>query len=89
TIEAVHLDLLNDSPLAPGAKARPPGLATGNQNMRVIGLTYRQAVDEYSRSLVQQVLQTTEGNQAAAARLLQLDSGNFNRLLKRLGLKAS
>jgi len=49
-------------------------------------MPYRDAVDAFSRALVQQVLDNTDGNRAAAARQLGLDSGNFHRMLKRLGL---
>jgi anaerobic nitric oxide reductase transcription regulator len=81
TIELEHLDLMSNqsSPMAsrPTGAALPEGLE---------GLNYRDAVDDFSKKLVLSVLKQTQGNRAAAARQLGLDSGNFHRMLKRLQL---
>lgn len=81
TIELEHLDLMsNQSSLMasrPTGAALPEGLE---------GLNYRDAVDDFSKKLVLSVLKQTQGNRAAAARQLGLDSGNFHRMLKRLQL---
>jgi anaerobic nitric oxide reductase transcription regulator len=81
TIELEHLDLVNDQPAY--HTARRPSVAALED---VDGLNYRDAVDAFSRKLVQRTLQHTQGNRAAAARQLGLDSGNFHRMVKRLGL---
>ena len=81
TIELEHLDLVNDQPAY--HIARRPSVAALED---VDGLNYRDAVDAFSRKLVQRTLQHTQGNRAAAARQLGLDSGNFHRMVKRLGL---
>ena len=47
----------------------------------------RDATDQFQGQFIQQVLQQHNGNWAATARSLQLDSGNLHRLAKRLGLK--
>ncbi|GAA4500516.1 nitric oxide reductase transcriptional regulator NorR [Pseudaeromonas paramecii] len=46
----------------------------------------RDAVEQYQRQLIEQALARHEGNWSAAARALQLDRANLNRLAKRLGL---
>ncbi|MCR2746846.1 nitric oxide reductase transcriptional regulator NorR [Limnobacter parvus] len=81
TIELEHLDLHNDEPMQLQKSQASLGLF---QPMG--GLSYRDAVDSFSKSLVEQVLQQHDGNRAAAARQLGLDSGNFHRMLKRLQL---
>lgn len=81
TIELGHLDLANDPPMYPAARRfAPTALEVAEE------LNYRDAVDAFSKNLVQRTLQQTQGNRAAAARQLGLDSGNFHRLIKRLGL---
>jgi len=87
TVELEHLDLVSEvghqhASTAPGA-AVIPGMGIDTQTE---GLPYRDAVDAFSRNLIQQVLEQTSGNRAAAARQLGLDSGNFHRMLKRLGV---
>lgn len=46
----------------------------------------RQAVDNFERRLIREALEQTGGNWTAAARLLQTDRANLQRLVKRLGL---
>ncbi|WP_349676349.1 sigma 54-interacting transcriptional regulator [Limnobacter sp. UBA1615] len=87
TVELEHLDLVSEAGHTHALTAQ--GLATiPNAGMvtPTEGMPYRDAVDAFSRALVQQVLDNTDGNRAAAARQLGLDSGNFHRMLKRLGL---
>ncbi len=52
------------------------------------GLGLRAATDAFQLALIEQTLAAHEGNWAATARALELDSGNLHRLAKRLGLKA-
>ena len=49
-------------------------------------LPLRDAVDAYQKQRILQALTTQDGNWSAAARDLQLDRANLNRLAKRLGL---
>jgi anaerobic nitric oxide reductase transcription regulator len=44
--------------------------------------------DDFQRDYISQVIDDCEGNWAAAARTLRLDSGNLHRLAKRLSLKS-
>jgi len=81
TIELEHLDLVKDEPLQISTRR-----SAGDAPQEADGMNYRDAVDEFSRKLVQRTLQQTQGNRAAAARQLGLDSGNFHRMVKRLGL---
>lgn len=87
TVELEHLDLVSEADHVHPSHTRGPatipdaGIVTPTE-----GLPYRDAVDTFSRNLIQQVLAHTGGNQAAAARQLGLDSGNFHRMVKRLGL---
>ncbi|HFQ5063918.1 TPA: nitric oxide reductase transcriptional regulator NorR [Vibrio vulnificus] len=50
-----------------------------------IGL--KQATDAFQKQLILRALESNQGNWAAAARQLELDSGNLHRLAKRLGIK--
>lgn len=52
------------------------------------GLGLRAATDAFQLALIEQTLAAHDGNWAATARTLELDSGNLHRLAKRLGLKA-
>ncbi|HDX8437299.1 TPA: nitric oxide reductase transcription regulator, partial [Aeromonas dhakensis] len=51
-------------------------------------LGLRAATDAFQLALIEQTLAAHDGNWAATARTLELDSGNLHRLAKRLGLKA-
>lgn len=81
TIELEHLDLLHDEP-----EQLQKRQANTSFYQLAEDLSYRDAVDAFSKNLVMQVLQQHAGNRAAAARQLGLDSGNFHRMLKRLQL---
>lgn len=85
TIERRHLDLIDDAAGAENFTANPEWLDSAQSALKG-GLVYRQAIDAFSRTLLQQTLNTTAGNRAAAAKQLGLDSGNFHRMLKRLGI---
>ncbi|MBP0047761.1 nitric oxide reductase transcriptional regulator NorR [Marinobacterium sp. AK62] len=50
------------------------------------GQSLKEATDQFQSDLVTAVLHRTSCNRAAAARELGVDPGNFNRLLKRLGI---
>ncbi|MBP9662558.1 MAG: nitric oxide reductase transcriptional regulator NorR [Aeromonas sp.] len=51
------------------------------------GLGLRAATDAFQLALIEQALTAHDGNWAATARALELDSGNLHRLARRLGLK--
>ncbi|MCE2747068.1 MAG: nitric oxide reductase transcriptional regulator NorR [Burkholderiales bacterium] len=96
TVGLEHLDLVDELEPALGLTVDNLSMInrlvtrTSNQTGTPTGLetspmTYRDAVDAFSKNLIQQVLQHNAGNRAAAARQLGLDSGNFHRMLKRLG----
>ncbi len=48
---------------------------------------YRELVDDFERGLISAALAQSEGNVAAAARLLQVDRGNLYRRMKALGVQ--
>jgi anaerobic nitric oxide reductase transcription regulator len=88
TVELEHLDLVNEVEHIHSLTVREIGSVqdAATATLHTPGMAYRDAVDSFSRNLLQQVLKQTGGNRAAAARQLGLDSGNFHRMLKRLGL---
>ncbi len=49
----------------------PPTLQTAEASGTVMGLSLREAAENYERELIQDALKTTRGNRARAARLLQ------------------
>ncbi|ENM6207520.1 nitric oxide reductase transcriptional regulator NorR [Vibrio parahaemolyticus] len=51
----------------------------------IVGL--KEATDRYQKKVIAQTLNLNQGNWAATARQLELDSGNLHRLAKRLGIK--
>ncbi|WP_207060943.1 nitric oxide reductase transcriptional regulator NorR [Motiliproteus sp. SC1-56] len=51
------------------------------------GVALSEAVDQFQKDLVREVLSRHQGNQAAAARELNVNRSNFSRLLKRLALR--
>lgn len=83
TVELEHLDLVHESPVQGALQHR---LTQTNVPGAAEGMAYRDALDEFSKQFIDGVLKQTEGNRAAAARRLGLDSGNFHRLLKRLNM---
>lgn len=78
TLEAAHLDLDLQAP-SPEKPAPPVPEAAD--------LPLKTALDTYQRQLVQQALEKSQGNWAAAARRLGLDTSNLHKLSRRLGLK--
>ncbi|OZT84452.1 hypothetical protein CIK04_12485 [Vibrio sp. 03_296] len=46
------------------------------------------ATDAFQKQLILRALESNQGNWAATARQLELDSGNLHRLAKRLGIKS-
>ncbi|WP_028111709.1 nitric oxide reductase transcriptional regulator NorR [Ferrimonas kyonanensis] len=67
------------------ASASPQPEAMQQQVTEAGGL--RDATDQFQTRLIQQALTAEAGNWSAAARRLQMDSGNLHRLARRLGLK--
>jgi anaerobic nitric oxide reductase transcription regulator len=77
----LHVQNTTQPPMtAPQPSPWMPGVITLDQ------LPLRDAVDAYQKQRIQQALTSHEGNWSAAARELQLDRANLNRLAKRLGL---
>lgn len=72
------------------AASLPPSTSPAMAPMTPLpgGLGLRAATDAFQLALIEQTLAAHEGNWAATARALELDSGNLHRLAKRLGLKA-
>ena len=80
-IRAEHLELQTFPPTATTPAAMPSQLVLDP------GLGLRGAVERLERQLIEQALHQHEGNWSAAARALQLDRANLNRLAKRLGVQ--
>ena len=78
TLEASHLDL-DLQPATPGAPELPRPAASE--------LPLKTALDNYQRQLVRQTLEQNQGNWAATARQLGIDTSNLHKLSRRLGLK--
>lgn len=72
---------------APGLAPHGPGGAPAVPDLLAGGL--RPAVQAYERQLIEHTLAQHQGNWAAAARTLQLDRANLQRLAKRLGIAAA
>jgi two-component system, NtrC family, response regulator AtoC len=71
---------------APNSGEGPPPAATGGpESDRIV--SYRDGVDNARRELLIKALRKTDGNRAAAARLLDLESKYFLKLLKTLGIE--
>ena len=80
-IRAEHLELQALPPATEAPAAQPTQVA----QEPALGL--RDAVERLERQLIEQALRQHEGNWSAAARALQLDRANLNRLAKRLGVQ--
>ena len=63
----------------------PPRIVAARTESQSDGISYRDAMDAYRRQLVMRALARTQGNRAAAARVLGLHEKYFLRLLKSLG----
>jgi len=59
-----------------------PGIVAVESKTRSGGFSYHEAVDDYRRQLILQTLAQTQGNRAAAARLLGLERRYLFKLLK-------
>ncbi|HAS6502134.1 nitric oxide reductase transcriptional regulator NorR [Vibrio natriegens] len=71
------------SPSATSDGRNTPDISSINQPN--VGL--KEATDRYQKKVIEQTLNLNQGNWAATARQLELDSGNLHRLAKRLGIK--
>ncbi|MCK8044368.1 nitric oxide reductase transcriptional regulator NorR [Shewanella sp. 1CM18E] len=67
----------------------PSSVAEHTAVMDQIDLTQglKSALDQFQTELIEQTLKDNNGNLSAAARQLQINSGNLHRLMKRLNLK--
>jgi DNA-binding NtrC family response regulator len=74
TVDAEAVALLGPVSRAPGTIA---GIGT---------LSYRELCEEAERKILREALERSEGNVAAAARLLKVDRGNLYRRIKALGV---
>jgi anaerobic nitric oxide reductase transcription regulator len=81
-LEGHHFNLASSPPAA--ASPRPD---VALQSQIATGMGLRAATDAFQLKLIEQTLAAQEGNWAATARALQMDSGNLHRLAKRLGLR--
>ncbi|MCY0965270.1 nitric oxide reductase transcriptional regulator NorR [Parathalassolituus penaei] len=83
TIEAADIaDLINQASTTQAAADVFPLSSTP---MPVVNL--RDATDQFQRQLLLETLNLCNGNQAEAARRLQIDRANFGRLARRLGIQ--
>ncbi len=82
-VTAAHLDLHGLPPDA-GAPAEPTSDARPDASALP---TLREAVEDHQRDLVRRALDRADGSWAEAARLLDVDRSNLQRLAKRLGLR--
>ncbi|MNO84526.1 Anaerobic nitric oxide reductase transcription regulator NorR [compost metagenome] len=79
-----HFNLSASGPAQAPASANPRPA----QSLLTAGLGLRAATDAFQLGLIEQTLAAHNGNWAATARVLELDSGNLHRLARRLGLKS-
>lgn len=84
TIQAHHFEFApqgeNHLPPTPQNTIKQSASSKAQMNLR-------DATEQFQGQYIQQILRLHNGNWAATARSLQLDSGNLHRLAKRLGLK--
>jgi DNA-binding NtrC family response regulator len=66
----------------------PARIVAAHSEPQSDGTSYRDAMDAYRRQLVMGALAQTQGNRAAAARLLGIHEKYFLRLLKSLEIGA-
>jgi transcriptional regulator with GAF, ATPase, and Fis domain len=67
-------------------------LAPAPQKATVDGigaLSYRELCEEAERAILREALARSQGNVAAAARLLKVDRGNLHRRIKALGIEVN
>lgn len=89
-IATEHLDYLAAELHSPQSLTTPPA----NKNANLTDSTFklgnlRQLTEDYQRKLIAHAIEASNGNLAAAARLLEIDRANLNRVIKRLGLNVS
>jgi anaerobic nitric oxide reductase transcription regulator len=79
-----HLDITPST----GVSAAPEVEESSDNGQLVFTMpqdgSLKQAIDDFQRSFIVNILTKNEGNQAAAARDLGVNRSNFYRLLKRL-----
>jgi len=85
TITASHLDFRLDSILVERHRHQPVTLT--DKDVSGSDQTMKDALDQYQKAFVEQRIIDNHQNLAATARGLGLNSSNFYRLLKRLGIK--
>ncbi|GGI72067.1 nitric oxide reductase transcriptional regulator NorR [Shewanella gelidii] len=91
-IKTEHFDLSGEHQTLTTNKPQDSKTALSGSQIKatsriVTDLSLREAIDEFQTDYIRQSLESHDGNWAATARALQLDSGNLHRLAKRLGLK--
>ncbi|RZR38557.1 nitric oxide reductase transcriptional regulator NorR [Vibrio vulnificus] len=83
-IELISQDFDIKTPTSP----MMPTIATSQAQHEIhIDIGLKQATDAFQKQLILRALESNQGNWAATARQLELDSGNLHRLAKRLGIK--
>ncbi|EHZ2655501.1 nitric oxide reductase transcriptional regulator NorR [Vibrio vulnificus] len=83
-IELISQDFDIKTPTSP----MMPSVATSQAQHEIhIDIGLKQATDAFQKQLILRALESNQGNWAATARQLELDSGNLHRLAKRLGIK--
>ncbi|EHH2473397.1 nitric oxide reductase transcriptional regulator NorR [Vibrio vulnificus] len=83
-IELISQDFDIKTPTSP----MMPTVATSQAQHEIhIDIGLKQATDAFQKQLILRALESNQGNWAATARQLELDSGNLHRLAKRLGIK--
>jgi DNA-binding NtrC family response regulator len=89
---AERLHLLNDpGPITVGAddaSLLAPAAKTSGSIAGIGTLSYRELCDDAERKILHEALARSDGNVAAAARLLKVDRGNLYRRIKALGVDA-
>ncbi|MBI4204360.1 MAG: sigma-54-dependent Fis family transcriptional regulator [Betaproteobacteria bacterium] len=70
-----------------GVEDLPATIASAASDVAREALSYRAALQDYKRDLITRVLSQTQGNRAAAARVLGLQRTYLARLLKSLGIE--
>ncbi|EHK8983154.1 nitric oxide reductase transcriptional regulator NorR [Vibrio vulnificus] len=83
-IELISQDFDIKTPTSP----MMPTVATSQAQHEIhIDIGLKQATDAFQKQLILRALESNQGNWAATARQLELDSSNLHRLAKRLGIK--
>ncbi|HDY7532608.1 TPA: nitric oxide reductase transcriptional regulator NorR [Vibrio vulnificus] len=83
-IELISQDFDIKTPTSP---MQPTVAASQTQHEIHSDIGLKQATDAFQKQLILRALESNQGNWAATARQLELDSGNLHRLAKRLGIK--